>query len=166
MSAWVLVGVVSLAVGLASSLLSTEIKGLLARRARDGVRAAVASLPQHEATLRAEEWEAHLHDLAAEPIRAYLYARQLQRAATQMAREVDRASECAAMQETSLSEPRGALAQRESYCSICAQAFDRPRLERRHIVPFVRGGSATVQNMYLVCAECNRRLHANGRSTT
>jgi 5-methylcytosine-specific restriction endonuclease McrA len=39
------------------------------------------------------------------------------------------------------------------HCLECASFFD---LQYDHILPVARGGATTLQNLQLLCAECNR----------
>jgi hypothetical protein len=153
MSIWALAAV-PLVIGIASSLLSDEIKGWLTRTARDGVREAAALLPEPEASHQAREWEARLHDLAEEPIRAYLYAKRLRFVAIRMSRESARAA-----RNSKLSELRRAVIQRSAgRCAACCRSFDPLCLELHRIAPVARGGATAIENLLLLCAECHRML--------
>jgi hypothetical protein len=156
MSVWAL-AVVPLVIGIASPLLSGEIKGRLTRAARDAMRAAAALLPEPEASRRTREWEAHLDDLVDEPIGAYLYAVRLRFLAIGIAREWGAARACRAARNGKLFELyRVVIRRRVGRCEMCRRSLDPLCLELQHIAPVARGGATTVENLLLLCAECNR----------
>lgn len=143
-----------LLVGVASALLSGEIKGLLVRSARDAVRAAAALLPESEAIVRTEEWEAHIHDLADEPIRAYVHAKRLRHVAIQIAEELAAVGECATEKKSSLSKRHYAVYELAGgRCFVCG----REGLAYKFIVTVAHGGARTLQNSQTLCVECHRR---------
>jgi 5-methylcytosine-specific restriction endonuclease McrA len=39
-------------------------------------------------------------------------------------------------------------------CRLCGSAFD---IQYDHIIPFSRGGAATMENLQILCGNCNRR---------
>lgn len=111
-------------------------------------------LPEPEASHQAREWEARLHDLAEEPIRAYLYAKRLRFVAIRMSRESARAA-----RNSKLSELRRAVIQRSAgRCAACCRSFDPLCLELHRIAPVARGGATAIENLLLLCAECHRML--------
>jgi hypothetical protein len=158
MSLWALAAL-PLLIGIASQVLGVEVKGWLHRRAREEVRAAAALLLQPEASRRAAEWDKHLHDLADEPIRAYLYAKRLRFVAIHISRDSAVANDCSTGQKSKRSELRRAAIQRAAErCAACSRSVDPSCLEFHHIVPLTRDGSPTVENSLLVCADCHRDL--------
>jgi hypothetical protein len=160
MSLWALAAL-PLLIGIASQVLGVEVKGWLHRRAREEARAAAALLPEPEANRRAAEWDKHLHDLADEPIRAYLYAKRLRFVAIRIARNSAVANNCGAGQKSKRSELRRAAIQRAAgRCAACSRSVDPSCLGFHHIVPVARGGSPTVEHLLLVCADCHHGLHA------
>ena len=52
-------------------------------------------------------------------------------------------------------ELRRAVFERDGgYCTECGGAFD---LQYDHVLPVAHGGATTLQNLQLLCADCNRR---------
>jgi hypothetical protein len=160
MSLWALAAL-PLLLGVASQILGVEVKGWLHRRAREEARAAAALLPEPEASRRAAGWDRHLHHLANEPIRAYLYAKRLRFVAIGIARKSAVANDCSAVQNSKRSELRRAAIQRTAgRCAACSRSVDPSCLGFHHIVPVARGGSTTAENLLLVCATCHHGLDA------
>jgi hypothetical protein len=160
MSLWALAAL-PLLLGIASQVLGVEVNGWLHRRAREEVRVAAALLPEPEASRRASEWDRHLHHLADEPIRAYLYAKRLRFVAIGIARKSAVANNRSAVQNSKRAELRRATIQRTAgRCAACSRSVDPSRLGFHHIVPVARGGSTTAENLLLVCAACHHGLHA------
>ncbi|MBN2655086.1 MAG: HNH endonuclease [Nitrospirae bacterium] len=42
-------------------------------------------------------------------------------------------------------------------CSYCGRKFNPPELTMDHIVPLIRGGRSTKNNIAVCCKECNNR---------
>jgi hypothetical protein len=56
-------------------------------------------------------------------------------------------------------EVRRAVWQRDAgKCVQCGSAFD---IQYDHVIPFAWGGSSTVENVQILCGECNRRKGAS-----
>jgi hypothetical protein len=148
MSLWVLVA--PLVAGIVCSLLSGEIKGRLARAARDGLRNAVALLPETEASDHIETWEAHLLELADEPIGSYMYSKRVLfvairiRAAYYVQRRLRNTS------------PRLA----SDRCIACGDRCLWSSIDCHHITPVGSRGTSGFANVFVVCSDCNRRTQA------
>jgi len=139
-----------LVVGIVCSLLSGEIKGRLARAARDSVRTAVALLPETEASDHVETWEAHLLDLAHEPIGAYMYSKRVLLVAIRIrvAYNVQRRWHTAAHRLGT------------SQCFVCGDHGCPSSIDSHHIMPVGSRGATAFANVSVVCASCNRRIQA------
>jgi hypothetical protein len=148
MSLWVLGA--PLVAGIACSLLSGEIKGRLGRAARDGLRNAVALLPETEASDHVETWEAHLLELADEPIGAYMYSKRVLfvairiRAANYVQRRLRNTS-------TQLASGR---------CIVCGDRCPWSSINCHHIVPAGLRCTTGFANVSVVCSGCNRSIQA------
>lgn len=160
MSSWALAAL-PLLIGTASQILGVEVKGRLHRRAREEARSAAALLLEPEASRQAAEWDEHLHELADEPIRAYLYAKRLRFLAIRIARNAAVADNCSAGQKSKRSALRRAAVQcAAGRCAACSRSVDYSCLRFHHIVPVARSGSLMAEHLLLVCADCHHGLHA------
>jgi len=148
MSLWVLGG--PLVAGIVCSLLGSEIKGRLARAARDGLRNAVALLPETEASDRVEAWEAHLLELADEPIGAYTYSKRVLFVAIRI-----RATRYVQRRLRNMT-PRLA----NGLCIVCGDRCRWSYIDCHHIMPVRSRGTTGFANVSVVCSGCNRSIQA------
>lgn len=95
--------------------------------------------------------------LGAEDVKALVLQRKRRlEQKLQSARSMMRAEENGRPTRAPIStELRRAVFERDGGCCVeCGETFD---LQYDHILPVARGGATTLENLQLLCAECNRR---------
>lgn len=100
-------------------------------------------------------WEAD--GLSADDVKALVFSRERKaHQVLQTAHSVMRAEEAGRPARMPIpTELRRAVYERDGgRCVECSSGFD---LQYDHILPVSRGGATTLENLQLLCAECNRR---------
>jgi hypothetical protein len=59
------------------------------------------------------------------------------------------------------SEKRSMYEKQNGICNICNDSFDIDEMEGDHIIPWSRGGKTNIDNLQMLCIECNRTKSSN-----